>query len=269
MARVPIAGVGGEGAGAFVARRRTWGERIDAIRVNELAREHRGGRAVWIKRRRPGARGVAAVANVFFQAAGNPVRVLGERDDWLAWEVACHRLLHGDAFAARAEQGALVVEEVPGTDLSAALEGGWLGVEQMEAAGQELERVQAFASPALGGGWSHGDPHLGNFVYDGDEGRCRLIDFEVRHLASWGTVRRHADDYLVVLQDLCGRVGSDAWIDLGRALVGACGRGDVVEELKGRMRVPRGLGRIWWAVRTSYLARAELEARFERLRREL
>jgi hypothetical protein len=52
----------------------------------------------------------------------------------------------------------------------------------------------------------HGDPHMDNVIYDHATDRALLIDFEVIHDKSVPAGARHADDLLVFLQDLMGRV---------------------------------------------------------------
>jgi hypothetical protein len=64
---------------------------------------------------------------------------------------------------------------------------------------------------------------------------------------------RHADDLLVLLQDLVGRIPSDRWLPGARAFLEAYGRPEIVRLLDQRLVVPRGLARLWWSVRTTYL----------------
>jgi hypothetical protein len=119
------------------------------------------------------------------------------------------------------------------------------------------------------GAWSHGDPHAGNFVYEEGVDRARLIDFEVRHDAALSAEERHADDLLVFLQDIAGRIPPEQWLPGAEAFLDGYGRLEVVERLRERLVVPGGLARIWWAVRTTYMAPSELRRRIGALRESL
>ena len=77
---------------------------------------------------------------------------------------------------------------------------------------------------------------------------------------------RHADDLLVMLQDVCGRCAADAWMPLAGALLDGYGRPEIVALLVDKLRVPRGIPRLWWAVRTTWMPRTELESRLALLR---
>lgn len=236
------------------------GSVIDRIKINSLHREVRAGRAVWVKRRRAAAGPVLALANRFFRAAGNPVRTLENAPAWQRWEVECFRQLHGGAFAADAEEPQTVIaDELPGSSLSRHLEAGTLTGPMLEAAGHELRRAHQWNCAELGGAWSHGDPHTGNFVYDPSTGRARLIDFEVMHLRALPAEERHADDLLVFLQDLVGRIGTDAWLPCALRFLEGYGRPEIAARLKARLVVPGGrMAQLWWWIRTTYLSRAEL-----------
>jgi hypothetical protein len=71
---------------------------------------------------------------------------------------------------------------------------------------------------------------------------------------------------LVLLQDVCGRCRPEAWQDLARAVIEGYGRPEILARLQERLRVPRGFPRLWWAVRTTWMKRAELERRLVVLR---
>ena len=161
---------------------------------------------------------------------------------------------------------AVAVDELPGQSLAGHLEGGTLTAAMLAAAGRELRRAHSWRCDAFGGPWSHGDPHTGNFVYEAAHDRARLIDFEVMHHASLSADDRHADDLLVFLQDLVGRIPGDRWIPSARAFLAAYDRAEIVPVLARKLVVPRGLARLWWSVRTTYLSRAELARRIQQLR---
>ncbi|MEO6742717.1 MAG: hypothetical protein ABIP20_20955 [Chthoniobacteraceae bacterium] len=219
------------------------------------------------KRRRRAAWLVMRVANAFFGLARNPVEAIAAGDEWRSWEVECFRLLHGPEFTARWDHAGLpFVSVLPGGDLSRHLTAGTLRPEHLAAAGAELCRAHLLPSAFHGAAWSHGDPHTGNFLHDPATGRARLVDFEMRHHRDLPETRRHADDLLVMLQDVCGRCASDAWMPLATAFLEGYGRREIIASLDGLLRVPRGIPRVWWAVRTSWMRRAELERRMGELR---
>jgi hypothetical protein len=243
---------------------------IDAIRINDIATETRNGRAVWVKRRRVGSGHVIRCANWFFRLARNPVSVCGALDEWQRWEIDCFQLLNGAQFTALAEGDRAVCADIlPGQSLSAHLNGGTLNEKMLEAAGREFQRAHQLDCAALGGRWSHGDPHLANLLYDSEDDRVRFIDFEVIHDCSLTTTQRHADDLLVVLQDLVGRVAVDQWVPFAVAFLRAYGSAPVLAEVARRLVIPKGVPRLWWAIRTSYLAPRELRRRIDTLRRSL
>ncbi len=239
---------------------------VDRIKINAVTREMRDGRAVWIKRRRPIARPVAALANRFFDLVGNPVATLSGAA-WQAWEVDCFRHFHGETHRAfRCGDDAVAADELPGRSLSHHLDAATLSEEMLAAAGRDLRLAHEWHCDAFGAAWSHGDPHSGNFIFNADDGRARLIDFEVRHHSALPADQRHADDLLVFLQDLMGRIAADRWVPCATAFLSAYGRDDIIALFEKRFVLPRGLARLWWSVRTTYLPRAELARRIHALR---
>jgi hypothetical protein len=243
------------------------GNLVDRIKINRLSREMRDGRVVWIKRRRWTARPIMVCANQFFRVAGNPVQALEDFGEWQRWEIECFQALHGDDFRAYAEgPRAVAAEEVPGANLSQHLNAGTLVPPMLAAAARELRRAHERPCADLGGLWSHGDPHAGNFVYETEADRARLIDFEVRHHAVLAAEERHADDLLVLLQDLSGRLPREQWLPCAHAFLAAYGRPEIVARLRKKLVAPRGIARVWWAVRTTYLSSMELERRLDALR---
>lgn len=246
------------------------GTLVDQIKINRLSRKRFGGRWYWFKQRRPGAQAIIALANWFFRLAGNPVIILGHPTEWIAWEKSCLTMLHGDDFANVVDaHGAWGVEEFPGQSLSDHLKAGTATLEMARSAGRELSRAHQVSCRALGGGWSHGDPHTGNFVYDPIESRARLMDFEVRHDASLDADHRHADDLLVFLQDTLGRMPRAEWLQWAYAFISAYERPAITAHLLDRLAAPRGAARLWWAVRTTYVETQELNSRLADLKATL
>lgn len=247
------------------------GRLVDRIKINSLERRSRDGRAVWQKRRRASARLVVPLANRFFRLAGNPVTILDDIRTWHEWEIASMQALHGREFAAwSGEQGALHTEELPGESLSAHLDAGTASEAMFAAAAREFARAHAIESAWFGGsGWSHGDPHSGNVIFDEATGRARLLDFEVRHDATLGADARHADDLLVFLQDSLGRLPRNRWLEFASVFVRSYDRPAITTRLIDRLAAPRGIAQIWWAIRTTYLSPQEVAGRLHALREVL
>jgi len=118
----------------------------------------------------------------------------------------------------------------------------------------------------MGAPWSHGDPHSGNFIYDPATDTAKLMDFEVRHDSTLSAAERHADDLLVFLQDTLGRLTRERWIEFSEIFVREYGRPEITRYLIERLIEPRGPARLWWAVRTTYLAPGEIRTRLAALR---
>lgn len=246
------------------------GSLVDRVKINVVTREWRDGRPVWIKRRRRSAGPIMSCANHFFRLAGNPIRALTETASWQRWEVDCFLRLHGEKFHASTEgDRAVAAEEVPGKNLSQHLNEGTLTPCMLAAAAVEMRRAHEELCSIFQGHWSHGDPHAGNFVYEPASGRARLIDFEVMHHPELPAEERHADDLLILLQDLVGRLRAEEWLPFAQAFLTGYDRSDIVERLRRKLVVPGGLARVWWAVRTTYLAPAELMRRVAALRESL
>jgi hypothetical protein len=68
---------------------------------------------------------------------------------------------------------------------------------------------------------------------------------------------------------LSGRLPAAQWLPCAQAFLGAYERPEIVARLREKLVAPRGLARIWWAVRTTYLAPAELARRLAELRASL
>ncbi len=253
---------------SLLAAARNW---VDHFHVNTGAHAERDGRPVWLKRRRWMAGAVMTLANFFFRLAGNPVEGLASPTAWRAWEVDCFRKLHGPEFIAGLDgDGTPWAERLPGANLAGALSAHGLTPEMLAAAAAELRRAHGLHCPHYGGAWSHGDPHTGNFLFDAATGRARLIDFEVRHRRALPAEDRHADDLLVLLQDVCGRCRREDWPALASAVIDGYGEPRITSRLLPRLQVPRRFfPRLWWAVRTTWMQRPELERRLTELARVL
>jgi len=246
------------------------GHLVDRIKINTLTRRERDGRPIWAKQRRRSAPAVISLANAFFRLAGNPVTILSDPTTWHAWELSSMQALHGGQFGVWTDEtGTLFLEELPGRSLSDHLVDGTATTEMFAAAGREFQRAHAITCPWFEAGWSHGDPHTGNVIFDPATTTARLLDFEVRHDRHLPAVARHTDDLLVFLQDTLGRLPRDRWLEWASVFVHSYGRPEITTHLVERLAAPRGIARLWWAVRTTYLAPQELAKRLAALREVL
>jgi hypothetical protein len=241
----------------------------EGVKINSVHRESRHGRMFWIKRRKASARPIMTGANYFFRLAKAPVRAIVEPAAWQRWEVACFSALHGaDGFEAFPDgANGVGAEEMPGTNLTDFLDGGTMTPEMAAAAGRELRRAHQWHSPELDARWSHGDPHAGNFVYHEATDRARIIDFEVMHDPTLCEDERQADDVLVFLQDMVGRIGADKWLPCAEAFLLAYDRPEIIERLQRLLAIPPvGLSRLWWRVRTTFMPIGAIRERFSALK---
>jgi len=258
------------------------GSIIDAIRINQMERSSRDGRRFWVKRRRGWSAGVIFFANTFFRAAENPVIVWSNLRDWQQWEIDSFILLHADeGFCAFADGDRGVwAEQLPGVVLEEPAREGRLTDEMLAAAAKELKRAHRLPCGALGGRWSHGDPHLGNFVFDDTTCRARLIDFELAHHPGMSEADRQADDLLVVFQSMMGYPGYVGPTGLQDWLAAVAhflrfyrdGSGEekaVFTQLRRRLEPPTGIGRVWWSIRTDYISATERNRRIDVLKQFL
>lgn len=251
------------------------GRLIDTIKINHIRPLERDGRQYWLKERQPWSRVLIPCANAFFRAAANPVRVLSNRREWQQWEIDSYHLLHGaeDYHAFAVGEHGISAETLPGISLEAPASEGWLSPSLLAAAARELKRAHQLPCPAFGGGWSHADPHVGNFIFDEATGRARLIDFEVTHLRHLTTAERHADDLLIVFQCLMSYTPLTPWQSACASFLApylqhqrdeksaqAC-----IDALRQRLTPPHGITRLWWAVRTGYIAEADRDRRIAAL----
>lgn len=246
------------------------GRWIDRFKINALDCQRREGQVVWIKCRRRRARWLIPAANAFFRVAGNPVTVIPNLRDWQEWEVESFRLVHGPKSHAQAVgRRAVETEALSGESLCQALSQRRLTAAMMSAAGLELRQAHRQMTAYFEGPWSHGDPHLGNFLFEPTTSRCRLIDFEARHLRQLTAVERHVEDLLVPLLDLSSRCEKEQWLPFSLSFLSAYDDPEKIEALRPRLELPSGMARLWWAIRTNYCPRSLLRRRLTRLRHAL
>jgi hypothetical protein len=253
----------------------TWGKHagsaIDSIRINEVSREVRDGRTVLVKRRRLSSVPLARTANVFFRAARHPVFVWEEAVAWQRWEVSSFNLLHNTQYRAFSAGARTVCADIlPGTSLAEHFVQGTFEWAMLDAAGLELRRAHQLHSGFFDGPWSHGDPNLANFLFSPHEQQARLIDFEVVHQKQMPAMDRHMEDVLSFLQDLLGCAPKGTWLDSAMRFLDAYGCDQALRDaLRERLRLPHGVPRVWWWIRTNYVPLGSIRRRLERLRETL
>lgn len=253
----------------------TWckhaGSAIDAIRINSISREVREGREVLVKRRRLAGGSLAQTANLFFRAARHPVFVWADSGAWQKWEVSSFNLLHAKQFRAFPGGARTVCADIlPGVSLAEHFVNGTFECEMLDAAGCELRRAHELHSVFFDGPWSHGDPNLANFLFCSHEKAARLIDFEVVHQPRLPAMARHVEDVLSFLQDLLGCAPKGTWLDSAHRFLEAYGCDQELRDaLRQRLRLPHGVPRVWWWIRTNYVPLCSIRSRLERLKEML
>jgi hypothetical protein len=236
------------------------------VRTTRTVRVEREGRATWHKRRKRGAAITVAAGNLFLKAARGRLRMFVRRSEWRSWELSCFALLHGPRYAAGTTSAREVwFDELPGESCRQLLERRALLPASLEAAARELYRAHASRAPRAGAPLSHGDPHLGNMIYDAAQGVARLIDFEQAHEDGVDVEWRQADDLLVFVLDILGRATDDEWPALAITFLRAYpGRG-TKEALRARLVPPRGAEAVLWATRTTPLVLSRVHTRLRAL----
>jgi hypothetical protein len=244
------------------------GSLVDRIKVNTTSKVQREGRTLWIKSRRRSALPILGCANLFFRAAGSPLRTILRKAAWQRWEIHSFSLLHHPEYHAFSwGNSGVAADELPGINLTVPLDEGSLQPAMTAAAGRELRRSHTCRCPIFGDFWSHGDPHLGNFLYDAATDRARLIDFEGMHLQSLSADARHAEDVCAFLEDLAGRAREDLWLPTARAFLEGYDAPQILQQIAPLLvTAPRGkFARLWRGVRTGFMPAAQLHARFQLL----
>ena len=243
---------------------------VESLKINSITEKSRGARRVVVKRRNLYGERAAGLINFYFRAAGIPIRYLSNVREWRRWEARCFQMLNGDRFRARVINSRTVtLDKLPGDNLWEHMNRRTLTPQMLKAAGNEYRRAHHFESKELGCGWSHGDASMTNVIYDEKTKRARLIDFEIRHEKSLPARTRHADDLLVFLLDMVGRIPTRQWLPFAICFLRAYGDPPVLRELKKHLIIPSGLGSIWWNVRTNFTSSAKVRRRFQALRRAI
>ena len=236
------------------------------IRVNRVERCDRDGVPVIIKRRRYCGSVVIAAGNGFLALAQSGVQMFVRKRAWVAWEQHCIGLLYADCSQVPADPGLCVwVPAMPGTSLRRLLQQNGSCLDAFVAAARELRRAHRMRSCFFRAGWSHGDLHLDNILYDGETDRAFLIDFDTRHKLGIDENRQHADDLKVLLLELIAVAGEE-WRPLATAFLKEYGEAHLLNELAGQLAVPRGFAKILWHSRTDCRPFREIAPRLRILR---
>ena len=243
---------------------------VESLKINSITDKSRSDRGLIVKRRNLYGERAAALINFYFRAAAIPLRYVSNVREWRRWEVRCFQMLNGDRFCAKvANSRTVTLDKLPGDNLWEHMNRGTLTPQMLKAAGNEYRRAHQFESKELGCSWSHGDASMTNVIYDEKTKRARLIDFEIRHEKSLPAPSRQADDLLVFLLDMVGRIPTRKWLPFAICFLRAYKNSTVIRELKKRLVVPSGLALIWWNVRTNFTPSAKVRRRIQALRRAI
>lgn len=229
------------------------GSVVRQTHLNVVAHQTIGGRLFVIKRRNFFGRCILPLANWFFDVCHVPISFWTDVRDWQRWAITTFRVLNPDFDARPIGRRGICMEILPGRSLWQHLQNQTLTARMLEAAGAELRRAHACWSDYFDGPWSHGDNAMCNILYDDSSDLARLIDFEIVHDPNLPAVQRHAEDLLSVLLDLAGFVPENLWLDYSMAFLDAYANAQVINELRSRFVLPRGIGLLWWKVRVNFV----------------
>jgi hypothetical protein len=180
---------------------------VESLKINSITEKARRDRRVVIKPRTVYGERAADLLNFYFRAAGLPIRYLRDVREWRRSEARCFQMFNGDRFGATVTDNLTVtLDKLPDDNLWEHMNRGTLTMRVLKAAGSEYRRAHHFKTKELGNGWSHGDASMTNVIYNEKAQHARLIGFEIRHEKSLPAAARHADDLLVFLLDMVGRV---------------------------------------------------------------
>ena len=241
---------------------------VEAIAINSISERLQRKRTMVVKRRNLHGEQLAELTNLYFRVADIPIRFWSKVEEWQRWEVGCFEMLNGDRFQVSAfGLRTVIADKLPGESLWEHLNRGTLTQRMLIAAADEFRRAHEFWSDEFGGRWSHGDANITNVIYDASNNRARLIDFEIYHEKSLGTAARQADDLLVFLLDLVGKLPTGQWIPFAMTFLEAYGDAEVIAQLQTNLDLPDGLAWIWWGVRTNFTNPAKVKHRLANLSR--
>lgn len=170
-----------------------------ALRSLKLCEVVRVGTDGWRKQRLRRAWWMIPAGNLLLWLLGVDYRMAWNR--WAKHEATTFRKAHPEFPSPRVlSRAVLWLPDIPGRTFP-------------ELSPDELEVAALSAFAELGrfhrleGAPTHGDPHAGNFLYDGSEGRCRIIDFETGR-AKGRRPHSRAFDFAILMLDLRKRYPS-------------------------------------------------------------
>ena len=240
---------------------------MNCVRVNQLEHRTQDGCPVLLKRRRIGMSVVIWCANRFLALARSASRMFVHTSEWMNWELECARLLYPGSLAPKvSSRRCIVIPQVKGVSLRQMLERNEVDAKAFRLAARELRRVHQIPCGYYNAGWSHGDLHLDNILYDAGAERAVIVDFDTRHLSEASAADRHCDDLHVLLLELLASPG-ESWSEWAAAFIEEYrATAAVLRELNRRLFVPRGSARILFYARTYCSPMRQTEERLERLR---
>jgi len=241
---------------------------IDLVRINETHLESAGSKLYLHKRRKWGRGAIIAAGNVFLKLSDSRITMFPDVREWQIWEVETYQLLHGptcDCYLIR--PNAVMTERLSGIPIRTLISIGSCTASAVIAGGLAFRVGHGLYSDYWHAGWSHGDPHPGNVLYDSIQDRAFLIDFETRHDQHLTAHERYADDLLTFILELIGT--ADQWYEWCKTFLEAYGDQAVIKCLIDRLVLPRGLARVLWRTRTNHLADTILQARLLELSTQL
>ena len=223
---------------------------MNEVRVNRISNFERHGIAMISKRRLAGAGFVIVFGNAFLSLANNTSRMFVTIRNWISWELHCTNLLYPERQASAESCGSTIqFHRIPGISLRALAIQNKVNAGAIIAVARELRRVHGIICPNFQSGWSHGDMHFGNILYDSETDTAVLIDFDTFHQHSVDQQQRHVDDLLVFLLELMARL-DESWETLATAFIDEYDNNQVLHELTQHLVKPRGIARILWYTRT-------------------
>jgi hypothetical protein len=242
---------------------------IDAVRIHRTCRMTVDGVEGYLKERRFGMEVFLGPGNLFLRLSKSRIQMFSSVDKWREHEGSCFRLCHPERFFRYVGRRGLFMERLPGTTIRDLAAGSALEKVLLRHCAAELRRVHTLRRHCDGEPWSHGDPHLGNFLFDQRSARCYLIDFETEHLLGYTAIERQADDVLTFCLELVARPDEASALAESMVFLEAYGVPEVLGAVGVRLTLPSGFERVLWATRTHYLSADVLRRRLDALRSRL
>jgi hypothetical protein len=242
---------------------------VERIKLNSVKRTTWKGREVYIKRRNLFGIIITPFANCFFRIVGAPAYFRSDVHAWQEAEMSIFRRLNPRFGAEPMGPNSVCQDALPGASLWTHLQKGTLTRKMLIAAGREFHRAHQLFSTDYNGPWSHGDGAMRNVLFDPETGRARLIDFELRHDPKLSADDRHAEDLLAFLLDLLSVTPRRSFERQALLFLRAYGEANALRALRQRLETPKGMGRIWWMIRTNFASNGKIARGLARLGRAM